>query len=224
MSEKGPMEGDSLRDLIKAAQSMAGDPHFVTQVNGRIYGELGSLAKHLNTIMKRLEAVELPVEEAVQGIPQATHQLADITKLTEEGTHRVMEYTETVMDNHDLMIHDLKALKQNLPPDILDHHDVKEKVAALDHLLQDNRKILLDLFTALEFQDLAAQRVKKIRAELQEVESRVLKLVVAMGLDMRGKSMAAEKQQGLLNELEASTKAERLDQRLVDDILKEFGF
>ena len=224
MSEKGPEEGDSLRELIRAAQSMAGDPHFVTQVNGRIYGELGSLAKHLNTVMKRLEAVERPAEEAIHGIPQATDQLSDITKLTEEGTHRVMEYTETAMDNHDRMIHDLKALKQSLPPDVLDHHDVKEKVAALGLLLQDNKKILMDLFTALEFQDLAAQRVKKIRAELQEVESRVLKLIVAMGVDMRGKPMAADKQQSLLTELEASTKAERLDQRLVDDILKEFGF
>ena len=46
-------EDDDLLRLVREASSMASDNEYVTKVNGRIYGELGGLAQHLNTGMER---------------------------------------------------------------------------------------------------------------------------------------------------------------------------
>ena len=83
---------------------------------------------------------------------------------------------------------------------------------------------LLDIMTALSFQDLVAQRVNKLVTILDEVEHKLLQLVVVFGPYQK---QAAKKDQGkaseMLKQLEAS-KNTSMDQDLADEILKQFGF
>lgn len=83
---------------------------------------------------------------------------------------------------------------------------------------------MMDLFTALEFQDIAGQRLQKVASLMKEIQSRILKLVVSFGLESTQSNGSEDKQKVLLKELDELTSAERLDQNLIDDVLAEFGF
>lgn len=94
----------------------------------------------------------------------------------------------------------------------------------ISSLSDDNKKILVDIVFALGFQDLTAQRLRKIETAMQEVQSRILKLIITFGGKVGGNTVTVDKQEAMLTELSESSKTERLEQGLVDDILKEFGF
>ena len=84
-------------------------------------------------------------------------------------------------------------------------------------------KRLMDIMTALSFQDLVAQRIKKIITILDDVEHKLLQMVVVFGAKQNGAPDTSGKADQMLKELEAS-RSTALKQDLVDDILGQFGF
>jgi chemotaxis protein CheZ len=96
-------------------------------------------------------------------------------------------------------------------------------MAAITALLLADEKRLMDIMTALSFQDLVAQRIKKIVAILDDVEHKLLQMVVVFGSNPEGAQGANGKADQMLKELEAS-RCTALKQDLVDDILGQFGF
>ncbi len=95
--------------------------------------------------------------------------------------------------------------------------------AACEKLAQDESR-LLDISVALSFQDLVAQRVKKLVTILEDIQHKLLKLVVVFGLQQDQTKFQHEgRGHKMLKQLEASKKSS-LEQNLVDDILGEFGF
>jgi chemotaxis protein CheZ len=216
-------EDDDLLRLVREAASMTSDQEYVTKVNGRIYGELGGLAQHLNKMMKALQAIEHPMHVTASELPKAADQLADLTRYTEEATHRILGFTEHVMSNHDEMATALGSLRAGFVAAPQDLAAADRASGRLEALIQQNRKILMDLFTSLEFQDLTGQRLKKIASGIQDVQSRILKLLIIFGMKDHGGDVDAGRQEALLAKLGASSKA-AIKQDVVDDILKEFGF
>ncbi|MBI3606705.1 MAG: protein phosphatase CheZ [Nitrospirae bacterium] len=214
-------EDDDLLKLMRDAKSMTDGDEYVTKVNGRMYGELGGLAKSLNQMVKTLESIERPMQTTASELPIAADQLADLTKFTEEAAHRILGYTEQVLANHDTMAADLAALKRALAVASPDRASLERHASDLESRVGENRKILMDLITAMEFQDLTGQRLKKIATGIREIQSRLLRLLIVFGLkDQNG---GAERQEALLSQLEASSKT-TLNQNVVDNILQEFGF
>ena len=215
---------DNLLKLIQDAKSLTDDSDLTTKVNGRLYGELGDLVKYLNGMMKTVESVGSPMSTAIQELPNATDQLADVSRLTEEGTHRVLTYAEQMMQHHDQMSGNVGSLEKEIAENFPQREVLHKQVSEMGLLLDQDKKLLMDLMGALEFQDLAGQRLKKIGTVLQELQSRILKLMVVFGVTVQGTAMTTHKKE-VLNELEeASAKSESLNQNLVDNILKEFGF
>lgn len=218
-TEKNPeLEKENLQDLLKTAKSMASDEsQFVRRTNGRLYGEIGELAKYLTEMMKKLGAAELSMGQTAEDIPKTSDQLDEIIRLTEEGTHRVMGHAEDVMNNQTILIQQIDALKGEKPLPA-------EKVDEMKKLVEGNQKKMMDLFTSLEFQDIAGQRLQKVASLMKEIQGRIVKLVVTFGLESKQPNGSKDKQKVLLKELDELTSAERLDQNLIDDILGEFGF
>ena len=189
--------------------------------NRKLYGELGELTRYIENTMRQLRCVEAPVEETTAQLPQASAHLSDLAKLTEEGTHRVMELTEELQDNRCRIAKAVGELATLLPssPD----RTQADRIAAITGLLFADDKRLMDIMTALSFQDLVAQRIKKIITILDDVEHKLLQMVVVFGAKQNGAQDANGKADQMLKELEAS-RSTALKQDLVDDILGEFGF
>jgi chemotaxis protein CheZ len=195
----------------------------VEDSNRKLYEELGELARYIETTMRKLGEVELPAKAATAHLPQASEHLRDLTRMTEEGTHAVMGLTESIQDNHAAVAGALDQLADALVKARRGSAYV-DRVNAIKKALACDEKQLLDIMTALSFQDLVAQRVKKIVTILEDVQHKLLEMVVVFGCSMDEEKGNLEGRAGeMLKELEAS-RSTALKQDLVDEILGQFGF
>ncbi|WP_447972140.1 protein phosphatase CheZ [Nitrospira sp. Kam-Ns4a] len=191
--------------------------------NRKLYEELGELARYVERTVRRLQEVEAPMAATTAQLPQASAHLSGLARLTEEGTHRVMGLTEAIQENRARLTQELEALASGWTGARLTAAD-RERVAQLKRLLEEDDQRLLDIMTALSFQDLVGQRVAKIVGILDDIQHRLLEMIVVFGLAQRGTQGAVNGQAGeLLRQLEAS-RASALKQDLVDNILEQFGF
>ena len=181
-----------------------------------IYDELGELTKYVEMMTRTISDMEVPVASTSDQLPDATAHLGELAKITEDGTHKVMALTEEMTNSHSK----IKELLQ----EISNHPEVKDKVQSIIKLIDEDDARITDITVSLGFQDIVAQRVAKLVTVLDEVQHKLLKLVVVFGLQNK-KDKAKKEGRGyeMLQQLEAS-KSTALQQDLVDDILSEFGF
>ncbi len=191
--------------------------------NRKLYEELGELARYIETTMRKLSRVELPAVEVSEQLPKASEHLHDLTRMTEEGTHAVMGLTEDLQDTRAKAAAALDQLASALVRARRGAAYV-EQVGAIKQMLSGDEKRLLDIMTALSFQDLVGQRIKKIVAILDDVQHKLLEMIVVFGhrLDDAPGDHAGRTGE-MLKQLEAS-RSTALKQDLVDDILGQFGF
>ena len=189
----------------------------------KLYEELGELARFIDTTMKTLSEFSAPVNASTEQLPQAQTHLLNLKTQTEQGTHRVMLEVEAIQDNHahiSTMLKEMtRALQQaKVSPEII------QQLHTLGQTLGQDDKRLLDIMTALSFQDLVAQSVNKLVTILDEVEHKLLQLVVVFGpYQKQAAKTDQSKASEMLKQLEA-TKNTSMNQDLADEILKQFGF
>jgi len=197
--------------------------HGGQEPNTKLYEELGELARFIDTTMRTLSEFSAPVNSSTEQLPQAVSHLTNLKTLTEQGTHEVMRQVEAIQDNHARIGTILKELVQALQQGQATPALMRQ-VVHLEQILGEDDKRLLDIMTALSFQDLVAQSVNKLVAILDEVEHKLLQLVVVFGPYQKP---VAPKDHGkaseMLRQLEA-TKNTSMNQDLADEILKQFGF
>lgn len=221
--ERGRKKGSSVQDLIEFAKSMA-EGDFYREVNIVLRGELAHLADYLNKTRRNLQLLDPPLRETVKKIPTASYQLTDIFSATEEATHKILSLTEEMLNGQSQLaslIGELQALSGDRPNN--------GKTASLLDRMNDINRInetrLIEILTALSFQDITGQKIKKISQLIDEVERRILEIIVAFGIKLdneegtNGDQKAAE----WLHKLKDSSGSKGTKQDLVDQILAEFG-
>lgn len=205
------------------ADSPEGPSHDLEPHNRELFTGLGELARYIDVTMRKLSELERPLAATAGQLPQASDVLTDLSRLTEEGTHRVMELTENLLDNQRRVCAALETLRTGLSNEGPGFGGFMTQCAALTELVASNQTALMNIITALSFQDLVGQRIKKVVEILDQVQSRLLELVVVFGLKGTGHCPSGGRTEILLKELEAS-KRTAMKQEVVDDLLKEFGF
>lgn len=207
----------------KAQEALDEDEQTGKAPDAKLYEELGELARFIDTTMKTLSEFSAPVNASTEQLPQAQTHLLNLKTQTEQGTHRVMLEVEAIQENHVQANKMLKDIAQALQHASVDPALIQQ-MHALGQTLGQNDKRLLDIMTALSFQDLVAQSVNKLVTILDEVEHRLLQLVVVFGpYQKQAAKTDQSKASEMLKQLEA-TKNTSMDQDLADEILKQFGF
>jgi chemotaxis protein CheZ len=195
-------------------------PEEALHADRSINAEMEELTKYVEVITKAIREMECPVTSTSDQLPQATSHLNDLAKMTEDGTHQVLSLTEELERNRGVMRHKLEQLRANVAG-----RAVKDIDAILEMVKADEGR-LMNIHVALSFQDLVAQRVAKLVTILNEIQHKLLKLVVIFGIQQK-KDGGGSKSEGrgyeMLRQLETS-KTTALQQDLVDDIMSEFGF
>lgn len=166
-----------------------------------INNELAELSKYVEMITGSIRDMEAPVATTSDQLPQATAHLNDLAKMTEEGTHRVLALTEAIETNRAAMFTALGQLQAGMTGG--QATDVKKVV----ELLKADERRLMDIHVALSFQDLVAQRVAKLVTILNEVQHKLLKLVVIFGIKQKQDGTATKdggRGSEMLRQLEAS--------------------
>jgi len=190
--------------------------------NVKLYDELGELARYLDTAMRKISEVGAPMVAGSAQLPQATVHLLDLNKMTEEGTLEVMRLTEIIQENRARAVKELAAVISTL--EAVDCTTLAARLGKTAQELAQDDKHLMDIMTALSFQDLVAQRVKKLVTIVEDVQCKLVELVVVFGLKQEGAASETQGKAGeMLRQLEAS-KSTAIKQDLADELLSEFGF
>ncbi len=190
-----------------------------------LYGEVGELAQCLNGIVGKLQSAGSMMESVSNQLPSGTDELLEVSRKTEEATQKILDDADVVIDNHDLMSARIESLNERLSSEALNGEiALKEDIAVLSGLLEENKKTMFHLVGTLSFQDPAGQQLRKVTAMLKSFQSRILKMVVTFGQQSSDARVDEDRQEELLSELEYSSDGEQLEQGLVDTVLKEYGF
>lgn len=190
--------------------------------NVKLYDELGELARYLESAMRKVADVGAPMATNSAQLPQATAHLLDLNKMTEEGTLEVMRLTEIIQDNRARAAKELASVASTL--EAVDCTTLAARLGKTAQELAQDDKHLMDIMTALSFQDLVAQRVKKLVTIVEDVQCKLVELVVVFGLKQEGTAPETQGKAGeMLRQLEAS-KSTAIKQDLADELLSEFGF
>jgi chemotaxis protein CheZ len=187
-----------------------------------LYNHMGELARFIDETMRKLGELTTPLVGSTSHLPQASQALTDLVTLTEEGTHRVMDLTEVLLENHNRFSAGLKTIQVALSESGQDYAGVVAQAAGLSEMVAANQKALLDILTTLSFQDLVGQRIKKVVDILAEVQARLLELVVLFGEQSVSKDADKGRVVVLLKELEQAKAS--IKQDVVDELLKQHGF
>ncbi|MFO0775894.1 MAG: protein phosphatase CheZ [Nitrospiraceae bacterium] len=191
--------------------------------NRKLYEELGTLARYIENTRSGFQNAQQPLEAASTQLPQAAAHLSDLRQLSEDATHKVMTQTEALEENAGKMGRTVKSVLTKLEQAGLTGPLVDE-LRTLQTVLTDDEARRIEIFTALTFQDLLAQRINKLATVLTEVEHKLLELLVIFGSGSNGTAKVDEGKTGeMLKWLEAS-KTTALKQDLVDDVLNQLGF
>ena len=194
----------------------------VLNANIKLYGELGELARYLESAMRKVSEIGAPLVSDSAPLPQATAHLLDLNKMTEEGTLEVMRLTEMIQDNHARAARELAMVVSAL--EAVDCQALAAHLRMTAQELAQDDKHLMNIMTALSFQDLVAQRVKKLVTIVEDVQCKLVELVVVFGLEQAGAVPEIKgKADEMLRQLEAS-KSTAIKQDLADELLSEFGF
>ena len=187
-----------------------------------LYAELGELARFVEHAIRALSQVSAPIASSSAGLPAATAHLIDLNKMTEDGTLEVMRLTEMIQDNRGRTLKDLKAIIETL--EAVDCTTLAKRLQTTAAGLGQDEKLLTEIMTALSFQDLVAQRVKKLVGILNDVQDKLMELVIVFGIqeNVNGGAMTGNTGE-LLQQLEAS-KTTAIKQNVADEILAQFGF
>lgn len=183
---------------------------------------LGEVTREIDATMRTFLTMEGPAADTVSALPQASSHLSDVTVLTEQGTLRVMALTEAIQDNRAAIVKALDELVHGTASGGTDG-EVTIHLRAIQDLVAQDEGRLLDIMTALAFQDLVGQRIKKVTGILADVEHRLLETLIRFG-GHTGATITQpnHRAQVLLKELEAS-KTTAITQDLVDEILGQAG-
>ena len=188
----------------------------------KLYEELGELARFVETAMKAISEASPQITSSAAQLPTAASHLADLSKMTEDGTMEVMRLTETLQDNRDRIGKELASVAETMRA--TDCAKLAERVETLTALIAEDGKHLTGIMTTLAFQDLVAQRVKKLVTILDEVQSKLMHLVVVFGLQQNSQASMDHGLAGqMLKQLEES-KTPAMKQQIADDLLAQFGF
>jgi chemotaxis protein CheZ len=194
----------------------------VQQPGHKLYEELGELARFVENAMKALSEIGPQILSESTHLPMASSHLSDLKQMTEDGTLEVMRLTEMIQDNRDRISKDLSGVIGTLQA--MDCVTLAKRLEKVTAALAEDGKHLTEIMTTLSFQDLVAQRVKKLVIIFDEVQDKLMKLVVVFGLQQNGETAVAVGQAGdLLKQLEES-KTTSMKQQVADDILAQFGF
>ncbi len=138
-------------------------------VPARVRDEIRELAYYLEQAVQHLRSVNEHVAGTSAHMPEVLDTLTDINRLTEAATVRVLDETEAVIDDARAAGR-LVAAARSLTPD---DAPAAAPLAQVDAVLQRSVDRAMAIMGALEFQDLASQKMGSALAVLQEVMTRL---------------------------------------------------
>ncbi len=210
------------REVSKNLSRALLESEFYKRLNAEMRQGLQDIYKEINQAAKSGEAhSRQEKQEADLLFQEAAQQLDKILQTTELATTDIMDIVEKHME--------LQAESAGILGDLETGSATPEQLTKLRSVNNDLGADLMRIMTALSFQDLTGQRIKRIIEAIKKVEQIVLDLYLSTGLQLKARAEAPDK---AIAELEAEAKEKvsdlkgpqtKIKQGDVDDLLAQLG-
>ncbi len=145
---------------------------------------------------------------------EASAQLNEIMEATEKATMRIMELVEAQMECQEESARLLGSIKSGQP--------CSAQLARLTYINKKLGEDLTEIITALSFQDLTGQRIKKVVKALHEIEASVVDMYLSSGLVMDGvEKDPSRSMESLRTEASKAMEAFRESRTKVSEVLSD---
>ena len=174
--------------------------------------QLGTIVREIDAALKTIGALSGPLISAQATLPGATESLSEVSSMTEEASQSILLVIEEQLEIQKKMREILLQGTGGLTP---------SETVRIDSLLSQDQQGTLRVMGALGFQDLVRQNLMKIAQSIQIVENKLLEVLMLLhwekgsGADPEGKK--------LLSELYKARVGDPERQKVVDEILREYG-
>lgn len=149
----GPVDPKDILEVVQSVMASIEGDH--SSLSQRLHADIEALAQYINTA--KAEIADIRADKiSSEYLPEASDQLSAIVGATEQATNDIFEAVESI-----------EELTSTMTPDQAEQ--VSEAVTRV--------------YEACSFQDITGQRVTKVVAALQDIESRVGALLQAFGDD-----------------------------------------
>jgi chemotaxis regulatin CheY-phosphate phosphatase CheZ len=161
----------------------SGHDRFVS-IPARTRDEIGELAFYLEQVRKNLLTVNQHLAGSSRTMPSVLRDLKEIVKMTERATVQVLDETESMLEEaqslSNLIAEAQRAAGGDAPPEI------SGILSQVQDLVDRGNNRVMTIMSALEFQDLISQKMKRAFEVLEEVTSRLGKIheVVSLGQEV----------------------------------------
>lgn len=180
--------------------------------------EAADLATNFGEVINSLESVGYKVSDDKEDVQQISHHLKHISKTTEEGVMRVMDHSESIVEDATNISDDLAAIKAKIG----DNPELKEEIDDVDEKLANLRNNAFTIMTSLEFEDINRQKLEKILKKLNEVYDNLIKVLLLLKV----KERIEQDDSSFIREIRSiSDPNEDVSgkQGMIDELLQEFG-
>ncbi len=160
-----------------------------------IHSELKHLADSISQIIKGIKVAQEPIAESRSKVPQAAEQLEKISQQTEVAAHRVLDMVEAITGREGEIEASLKELRRVLPATYFRNNSrVKRIVEKIKTDALSNQNDAYAIMDALQFQDITTQQMDHAIALLEQVENRLMDVLVSLQLEVAPEEETKRKQ------------------------------
>lgn len=216
---KGALTETLERELTASLSKALIESEFHRRLNDEMLGGLKSIYQEISKATRR-EGAPAP-ENPSQLFQEASTQLDEILNATEQATEQIMDIVERHQDLQAQSAYMLAGLRKT-----------RKSNPAIQQLIEINDALgqnLIEIMTALSFQDLTGQRIKRIVSALKTIEGTVFELYLSTGLQIKARAESPDADLDTLQQ-QSRQKVSKLkgpqteaSQESVDELLAQLG-
>ena len=184
------------------------------QADTAIDSDLQDFVNYVNEHIHNLQHLEKHLPRMKIDISQLVESIHDVLQTIETASIRVLDNTDGILEQHDIIERTIKLLKQN--PAIA--RVIGKRLDTIQQAQSKSRMFVFDTIQAQEFQELTKKQTETIIGSLEELQAQLTELQMLLKLrDDVGTGDTAE------NTEEPEIDATPNKQDSVDQLLAEFG-
>jgi chemotaxis protein CheZ len=206
--EKTQMTNDESRGLPKQD-----DP------SADLLNQVGKTAREIQKILSMSDSMMDTMKMMETHLPQTSTGLEAVSKMTEEAAHKLLEGFEKSLETNRELREAVQRMKEN-------PQTIQEDIKTVETLLSEDEERILHGFEAMVFQDLVGQNIRKMTGTLNDLQNKLLTILVELAPQPKHETQDAKGSTVSLEDLDLKGTGHPTDvnQTDVDKLLSEFGF
>ena len=205
---------DQILDIVYQIQS--GNYNQTLQVTPELKAQFGEFGNQLNAHLQNLQQLEKNLPQLNKEITRLITGIHDVLQTIEKASIRVLDNTDGILEQHDVIENTIKLLKQN--PAI--NRVIGKRLDLIQQAQNKARMFVFDIIQAQEFQELTKKQIQTLLKSLEGLVSSLSAIQKSFSIKDEGAVLEEEQEE---TEVQVQAGARAADQDSVDQLLAEFG-